>query len=720
MSRWKKAVKIAALTGAVAVGAGGFVLTKKMFVDRHAIRTDAHVELQSQHINQRKKLLPLLTRQEHLKQLQETEYDVLVIGGGATGTGCALDAATRGLKTALVEADDFSSGTSSRSTKLIHGGVRYLQKAIMGFDYEQYCMVKEALHERGNLLDIAPHLSFPLPIMLPVYKWWQLPYFWAGIKVYDIVSGDKCLKSSFIMSKERALEMFPMLKRDKLKGAIVYYDGSHNDARMNISLAITSARHGANVANHVSVTDLVKNEEGKLIGAKMKDQITGQEWTTKAKSIINATGPFTDAIRKMDNQEAQNIVCASAGVHIILPDYYSPANMGLIDPETSDGRVIFLLPWMNHTIAGTTDTPCGVTTSPSPTEKDISFILNEVKNYLSPDVTVRRGDVLSAWSGLRPLVKDPSKEDTQSLVRNHIIHVSPTGLVTIAGGKWTTYRSMALETIDAAVKACDLKPEKTSQTDGLLLEGAHEWTPTTYIKIVQDQGVDTQVALHLAETYGDRAFSVLKLATRTGQRWPVIGKRLHPEFPYIEGEVRYACKEYAQTAVDVISRRLRISFLNVQATEEALPRIIDIMAEELSWSDDEKTRQMKDALNFLNTQMGKNANLAAKKNSPITLTHSEVAEYVQRFNQLDLERKGYLTVNDIRKILKKMDQDISGDELHSILSEIDTNQNGQVELDEYLQLMSAIKSGVITNSRFAQIADENAYGNRMERSGGGI
>merc|ERR1712038_1940261 len=547
---------------------------------------DAHVQLASLNINKRvKSVLP--TRKEQIKRLREDEFDVLVIGGGATGSGCALDAATRGLKTGLVEADDFSSGTSSRSTKLIHGGLRYLQKAIMGLDYEQYKMVKEALHERGNLLDIAPHLSFPLPIMLPVYKLWQLPYYWAGIKVYDIVSGSQCLKSSFLMSKERALELFPMLKRDKLKGAIVYYDGSHNDARMNISLAVTAARHGASIANHVMVIDLIKDENGKNIGAKMKDQLTGEEWITKAKSIVNATGPFTDSIRKMDNQEVRDIVCPASGVHIILPDYYSPADMGLIDPETSDGRVIFLLPWLNHTIAGTTDTPCEVTFDPSPSEKDISFILNEVKNYLSPDVTVRRGDVLSAWSGIRPLVKDPNKEDTQSLVRNHIIHVSPSGLVTIAGGKWTTYRSMALETIDAAVEACDLKPEKGSQTDGLLLEGAHEWTPTTYIKVVQDQGVDTQVAIHLAETYGDRAFSVLKLASRTGLRFPVIGKRLHPEFPYIEAEVRYAVKEYAATAVDVIARRLRLAFLNIQAAEEALPVVVNIMAEELGWDKEE-------------------------------------------------------------------------------------------------------------------------------------
>merc|ERR1712038_1936418 len=259
MSRFRKMFKIAGIAGVVIVGGGTVALTQKMFVDRHAMRTDMHVIRQSYNINQKKQLLPLLTREEQLKNLKEIEYDVLVIGGGATGSGCALDAATRGLKTGLVELDDFSSGTSSRSTKLIHGGVRYLQKAIFNLDYEQYKMVEEALHERGNLLAIAPHLSFPLPIMLPVCKLWQLPYFWVGIKAYDFVSGSACLKQSYVLSKERALEQFPMLKRDKLKGAIVYYDGSHNDARMCLSIAITAARLGATIANHVRVTGLIKS-----------------------------------------------------------------------------------------------------------------------------------------------------------------------------------------------------------------------------------------------------------------------------------------------------------------------------------------------------------------------------------------------------------------------------------------------------------------------------
>ena len=375
-----------------------------------------------------------------------------------------MDASSRGLKTALVELDDFASGTSSRSTKLIHGGVRYLQKAIMGLDLEQYNMVREALHERANLLEIAPHLSFPLPIMLPIYKWWQLPYYWAGIKAYDLVSGGDILRPSYVLSKSKALELFPMLKPKKLKGAIVYYDGMHNDARMCLSIAITAARLGASVANHVEVLDLIKTE-GLVAGAKVKNKLTGEEFQIKAKSVINATGPFTDSIRKMDDGKTRDIVCPSAGVHIVLPDYYSPVSMGLLDPATSDGRVIFFLPWEGHTIAGTTDTPCPVTTSPGPSESDIQFILSEVKNYLTSDIDVRRGDVLSAWAGIRPLVKDPNAGDTASLVRNHVVHVSDSNLVTIAGGKWTTYRAMAAETVDAAVTAGGLEAGG-SMTDG--------------------------------------------------------------------------------------------------------------------------------------------------------------------------------------------------------------------------------------------------------------
>lgn len=314
----------------------------------------------------------LVSRAEQMKALQSgEEYDVLIIGGGATGAGCALDSVTRGLKTAMVELDDFASGTSSRSTKLIHGGVRYLQKAILGLDYEQYRMVKEALQERASMLEAAPHLAHPLPIMLPVYQWWQVPYYWVGIKCYDLVAGDRNVKSSYLLSKAEALELFPMLKKDKLCGALVYYDGQQDDARMCLAVALTAARHGATVCNHVEVLQLLKKDDGSgkqvLCGAKVKDHISGKEFTVKAKCIINATGPFTDSIRKMDDPTVKTICCPSSGVHIVLPGYYSPDQMGLLDPSTSDGRVIFFLPWQRQTIAGTTDLPCEITHNPKPT-----------------------------------------------------------------------------------------------------------------------------------------------------------------------------------------------------------------------------------------------------------------------------------------------------------------------------------------------------------------
>uniref|UniRef100_U5EWV1 Glycerol-3-phosphate dehydrogenase n=1 Tax=Corethrella appendiculata TaxID=1370023 RepID=U5EWV1_9DIPT len=693
------------------------------------------VQLASAEKIKRKRRLP--PREDQVKALQTgEEYDILIIGGGATGAGCALDAVTRGLKTALVEADDFASGTSSRSTKLIHGGVRYLQKAILGLDIEQYKMVKEALHERAAMLQSAPHLTHPLPIMLPVYqRWWQVPYFWVGIKAYDFVAGDRNVKSSYYLSKEEALERFPMLKGDKLCGAIVYYDGQQDDARMCLAIALTAARHGATIANHVEVTQLLKKKDASgnevLCGAKLRDNLSKKEWSVKAKCVINATGPFTDSIRKMDDPSVKNICCPSSGVHIVLPGYYSPQQMGLLDPSTSDGRVIFFLPWLNGTIAGTTDLPCDITRNPKPTEDEIGFILQEIKSYLNKDVDVRRGDVLSAWSGIRPLVSDPNKDDTQSLARNHIVHVSKSKLVTIAGGKWTTYRAMAEHTIDAAIKACDLKPDRLCVTDGLHIEGAQGWTPTMYIRLVQDFGLECETAQHLAQSYGDRAFAVAKMASLTGKRWPIIGRKIHPEFPYIDAEVRYGVREYACSAIDMVARRMRLAFLNSQAAQEALPIIVDIMGEELKWSKEEKENQIKICTNFLQSEMGQLVNKRSRDiQAPLNLSDGEVKLYTKRFDIIDKDKKGYVSINDIRRALKTFgDGDVSGEELHEILREIDTNMNGQVELDEYLQMMSAIKSGNVAYSRFSIIAEQQEAKEELEklkraitidRSGGGL
>ena len=396
---------------------------------------------------------------------------------------------------------------------------------------------------------------------------------------------------------------------------------------MNISLAMTAALYGATVVNHIEVTGLEKDANGKLCGARVKDRIrekngeSAPEFSIKAKGIINATGPFTDAIRKMDDSAVQEIVAPSSGVHVILPGFYSPSKMGLIDPSTSDGRVIFFLPWQGNTIAGTTDAPANIVQNPIAGEEEINWILSEIRGYLAPDINVRRGDVLAAWSGIRPLVRDPKSKNTESLVRNHLITTSASGLLTIAGGKWTTYRQMAEETVDEALKLYNLHPQPLMQvprisgtemiddsapldgrcqTHQVRLIGAHGFSKTLFINLVQHFGIETDVAKHLAESYGDRAWTVAALSAPTEKRFPVRGIKVSALYPFIDGEIRYSVRhEYAQTAVDVIARRTRLAFLNAQAALEALPHVIDLMAVELKWDRRRKDREWKDAVQFL-------------------------------------------------------------------------------------------------------------------------
>lgn len=354
------------------------------------------------------------SRAEQLADLRrpDAEYDVLIVGGGATGSGIALDAVTRGLKVALVERDDFSAGTSSKSTKLVHGGVRYLEKAVWNLDYPQLQLVMEALRERKGFLDVAPHLSGSLPILLPLQRWWQAPYLWAGCKMYDLLAGSQGLESSYLMSRSKALESFPLLRRDNLVGALVYFDGQHNDSRMNVSLALTASLYGAAVVNHVEVTALEKDKQGRVCGARVRDLTAGldgdvagsRDFSIRAKGVINATGPFTDALEQMDDPERKPIVAPASGAHVMLPGKLCPKNMGILDAATSDGRVVFVLPWQGMTVAGTTDNACEVEREPVAQQSDVDFILNEVSKLLAPESALTRKDVLATWSGESPLL----------------------------------------------------------------------------------------------------------------------------------------------------------------------------------------------------------------------------------------------------------------------------------------------------------------------------
>ena len=396
-----------------------------------------------------------------------------------------------------------------------------------------------------------------------------------------------------------------------------------------MSLAMTAALYGSTVVNHLEVIELEKDASGRLNGARVKDLVQekngkkAEAFTIRAKGIINATGPFTDSIRKMDSPNVDEIVAPSSGVHVILPGYYSPANMGLIDPSTSDGRVIFFLPWQGNTIAGTTDAPTAITQNPIAGEDEINWILSEIRGYLAPDINVRRGDVLAAWSGIRPLVRDPKARNTESLVRNHLVTVSESGLLTCAGGKWTTYRQMAEETVDEAIKLHRLHPgpvagvpaisgtemiddaatlDGTCQTHRVRLIGAHGYSKTLFINLIQHFGLETDVARHLTESYGDRAWTVAALSgpPRDRARFPLRGRRISPLYPFVDGEVRYAVRhEAAQTAAHGPAPRTRPPSLNAPPPLDALPPVIDLMAAELGWGPARRDREWLDSVRFL-------------------------------------------------------------------------------------------------------------------------
>ncbi|GMN51005.1 hypothetical protein TIFTF001_020163 [Ficus carica] len=547
--------------------------------------------------------------------------DVLVIGGGATGSGVALDAVTRGLRVGLVEREDFSSGTSSRSTKLIHGGVRYLEKAVFNFDYGQLKLVFHALEERKQVIENAPHLCHALPCMTPCFDWFEVVYYWIGLKMYDLVAGARLLHLSRYYSAQESVELFPTLARKgkdrSLKGTVVYYDGQMNDSRLNVGLACTAALAGAAVLNHAEVVSFLKDEASdRVIGARIRDNLTGQEFDTYAKVVVNAAGPFCDSVRKMADKEARPMICPSSGVHIVLPDYYSPEGMGLIVPKTKDGRVVFMLPWLGRTVAGTTDSNTTITLLPEPHEDEIQFILDAICDYLN--VKVRRADVLSAWSGIRPLATDPSAKNTESISRDHVVCEDYPGLVTITGGKWTTYRSMAEDAVDAAIKSGKLSPTNECLTQKLHIVGGEGWNPAFFTVLAQQYirmkksyrgkvvpGVmDTALAKHLSHAYGSKAEQVASIAQNEN-----LGKRLAHGYPFLEAEVAYCARnEYCESAVDFIARRSRLAFLDTDAASRALPRVIEILATEHKWDKSRKKQEVEKAKQFLETfKSSKNA-----------------------------------------------------------------------------------------------------------------
>ncbi|KAG6389762.1 hypothetical protein SASPL_151235 [Salvia splendens] len=459
----------------------------------------------------------------------------------------------------LVEREDFASGTSSRSIKLIHGGVRYLEKAVFNLDYGQLKLVFHALEERKQVIQNAPHLCNALPCMTPCFSWFEAVYYWMGLKMYDLVAGRHLLHLSRYYSAQESVELFPTLARKgndrSLKGTVVYYDGQMNDSRLNVALACTAALAGAAVVNHAEVISFLRDDgTGRIIGARIRNNLSGNEFDTYANVVVNAAGPFCDSVRLMADKEAKQMICPSSGVHIVLPDYYSPEGMGLIVPKTKDGRVIFMLPWLGRTVDGTTDSNTSITMLPEPHEDEIEFILDAISDYLN--VKVRRTDVLSAWSGIRPLAVDPRAKSTESISRDHVVCEDLPGLVTITGGKWSTYRSMAEDAVNVAIGSGKLSPAskcyvrmKTTSNGGKVVPGA----------------MDTAAAKHLSHAYGTFAERVAAIA------------QVH--FPRVPYPGAYCARH--ESAVDFIARRSRLAFLDTDAASRAVPRIIEILASEL-------------------------------------------------------------------------------------------------------------------------------------------
>ena len=494
-----------------------------------------------------------MQRESMLQNVRDRKqpWDIAVIGGGATGMGVAVDAAARGLDVVLVEAHDFGKGTSSRSTKLVHGGVRYLEQGNVP-------LVMSALKERGLLRQNAPHLVHDLGFVVPNYSWWEAPFYGIGLKLYDLLAGKYGFGASKLLSKEETLERLPALEPEELRGGVVYYDGQFDDARLLIHLAMTAADHGATLVNYCPATGLTRDADGYVNGLTARDEETGDDLSIPARVVINATGVFTDSIRRMADPSLEQLVVTSQGIHLVFNRSFLKSEMALMVPKTSDGRVLFVIPWHGHAVAGTTDTPVDAPSlEPKALEEEIDFILETAGRYLTRPPT--RADVLSVYVGLRPLVKGDGK--TSALSRDHILHVDTSGLLTITGGKWTTYRHMAEDCVDNAITLGRLRDEPCT-TKNLRIHG--------YMK-------DSQ-ALGSLEVYGSDAEAIRGLA----DRHPEFAMQLHPDLPYIAAEIVWAARnEMSRTVEDALARRTRALFLNSKAAVAMAPAVARLLAAEL-------------------------------------------------------------------------------------------------------------------------------------------
>lgn len=523
-------------------------------------------------------------REKSLFDASHFAYDILVIGGGSSGAGCALDAATRGLKVILIESGDFASKTSCKSTKLLHGGIRYLEKAFTSFSIPQLMLVIEALAERYWILQNISYLTYTVKIMVPIYKTYQIPGYWLLLKIYDKIALASSIGRSYFLRREEARRQFYNLRTENLKGGVVYYDGMFNDARTNMMLIATSAYYGATVLNYVKLDSFVKNSDGSIKHAICTDVLTGDSLKIVAKGYISACGPFSDRTRRKASKSLEPIICQSIGTHVVYPAKYGPENMGLLDTKTADGRVMFILPWKGCILAGSTETRVPSAENNDYIENAVDFLHNEIESCLKTEVD--KTELLSVWSGIRPLVKDPKIEASESLVRKYSILLESSNFITLTGGKWTTYRKMAEKCINLAVKHFSIAPTSRCLTRYIQVLGNTHYSKDYYHVIAESLNISTEYAKVLLNRYG--------------MRGPVLSSYLQDKPDVISdkyniraGEILYIIEnEFACTVEDVLVYRLGLAFIDVLEANRLGPDVCNIMAEYFGWSEDQKKLQM--------------------------------------------------------------------------------------------------------------------------------
>jgi glycerol-3-phosphate dehydrogenase len=521
-----------------------------------------------------------LKRQEQIEKLNSTkEFDICIIGGGATGLGLAVDAASRGCKTVLLEKYDFAKGTSSRSTKLVHGGVRYLQQGNIK-------LVMEALKERGLLRKNAPHLVKNQSFVIPNYKWWENPFYGIGLKVYDWMAGSLGLGPSEFLSKEETMKLAPNLDEDGLRGGVLYHDGQFDDARLAIHLAMTAADHNAVVLNYMSVEGLMK-ANNTVCGVIAKDELNVKEYEVKSKVVINATGIFSDRITKMDDADAEPMISHSQGIHLVFDKEFLPSDTAIMIPRTDDGRVLFAVPWHNKVIVGTTDTPVAFSDSvetrhalslskermiePVALPTEVEFVMHHIARYLKKDPLL--SDIRSIFAGLRPLVKNSSKI-TSAISRDHHISVSDSELISITGGKWTTYRKMAEDVMEIAINKAGLY-DKECVTKSLHIHG---------YKVTNDYNEQLYY-------YGSDADAIQSLIRNK----PILGELIHPALPYLKAEIVWAVQsEMSMTVEDALARRTRALLLDAKAAMESALPVAQLIAGEINSDESWIKKQVED------------------------------------------------------------------------------------------------------------------------------